>query len=157
MGMAVSVSCECGYSSTAMVGGVRSNFRTDCPFPFLCRDCKEIFTGDLYAYQNPCGECNGENSVSYEDPSLLKGNESVASSTTVYSWMTYPEGSPPVTAEQPQIGFIERIKNLFRPPAPEPESIYLQRYRDAQVRQDGHLCPKCDEYKLGFLMLALLD
>ena len=81
MGMAVSASCECGYSSTAMVGGVRSNFRIDCPFPFLCRDCKEIFTGDLYAYQNSCRECKGDNTVSYEDPSLLKGNESVASST----------------------------------------------------------------------------
>ncbi len=147
-----------------MVGGVRSNFRTDCPFPFLCRDCKEIFTGDLYAYQNPCGECNGENTVSYEDRSVTKdrGLKDSILSTTVYSWMTLPlEPLPGVEIDPPNgLSMFQRIKRYFYPPVTPMrnlDDIPRAIFRDAKVGETGHLCPKCEEFSLGFSLRALLD
>jgi hypothetical protein len=77
VGKLVKANCACGYKAKEeiLVGGLRSNYRTLCCFPFLCRDCDEVFEGDLYVYRNQCPTCSGENITSYEDPSLYQASE----------------------------------------------------------------------------------
>ena len=151
MGKLVKANCACGYKAKEeiLVGGLRSNYRTLCCFPFLCRDCNEVFEGDLYVYRNQCPTCSGENITSYEDPCLYQASEDArkVASSDVTEWSALSPGFFPE-----KLTLLEKIKR-WRKPVPRERSLS----RDVAIMNKGHYCPKCASYGLCFNLTAMVD
>ena len=148
MGQLVTASCSCGYSTNAIVGGLRRSFLSACFFPFLCRGCDDIFNGDLYEYRNQCRTCSGSNVVSYEDPVLFQSQDELqsAASTNVTTMLALPpDYFPPVS-------LLERARRFLMPQEWLPSEGYTVHLVDK-----GYYCPKCEEHSLCFEFMGMVD
>ena len=131
-----------------MVGGLRRSFLSVCLFPFLCRDCDDIFNGDLYEYRNQCRTCSGFNVVSYEDPALFQSQDqlqSVASSDVTTMRALAPDYFPPVS-------LLERARRFLMRQEWLPSEGYT-----VQLLDKGYCCPKCEEHSLCFEWVGMVD
>ena len=54
MGQLATASCSCGYSQPLRLGGVRSNYLSVFGFPYVCHECKSVFTGNLFESSSSC-------------------------------------------------------------------------------------------------------
>ena len=100
--------------------------------------------------------------TSHTSISKDEGIKDSALSTTVYSWMTLPlEPLPGVEIDPPTgLSMFQRIKRYFYPPEVPMrnlEDIPRAIFRNAKVSGTGHLCPKCNEFTLGFSLETLFD
>ena len=148
MGQLVTARCSCGYSETAVVGGLRRNHLSVCLFPFLCRDCNDIFSGDLYEYRNQCRTCSGSNVVSYEDPALFQSQDelqSVVSTDVTTMRALAPDYFPPVS-------LLERARRFLM----RQERVSSEGYT-VQLVDKGYYCPKCREQSLCFEFTGMVD
>ncbi len=149
MGQLVTASCSYGYSETAAVGGMRGNHLSVCLFPFLCRDCNDIFSGDLYEYRNQCRVCSGSNVVSYADVSLRElsaGVVSVASCNVITMFALQPDYFPR------KLSWLGRLRALFKP---EPRA--LSESYEVNVMKEGYHCPECSEDRMCFELESMVD
>ena len=148
MGQLVKASCSCGYSTNAIVGGLRRSFLSVCLFPFLCRDCNDIFSGDLYEYRNQCRTCSGSNVVSYEDPELFQSQDqrqSVVSTDVTTMCALAPDYFPPVSLLERARRFLIRQERALS----EGYTVHLV--------DKGYYCPKCREHSLCFEFTGMVD
>ena len=148
MGQLVTARCSCGYSETAAVGGLRRNHLSVCLFPFLCRDCNDIFSGDLYEYRNQCRACSGSNVVSYEDPALFQSQDqlqNVASADVTTMRALAPDYFPPVSLLERARRFLMRQERALS----EGYTVHLV--------DKGYYCPKCREHSLCFEFTGMVD
>ena len=148
MGQLVKASCLCGYSETAAVRGLRRNHLSVCLFPFLCRDCNDIFSGDLYEYRNQCRTCSGSNVVSYEDPALFQSQDelqSVVSTDVTTMRALAPDYFPPVSLLERARRFLIRQERALS----EGYTVHLV--------DKGYYCPKCREHSLCFEFTGMVD
>jgi len=148
MGQSIKASCSCGYSTNAIVGGLRRSFLSACFFPFLCRDCDDIFEGDLYEYRNQCRACSGYNVVSYEDPALFQSQDeqqSVASTDVTTMRALAPDYFPPAS-------LLERARRFLM----RQERVSSEGYT-VQLVDKGYYCPKCREHSLFFEFTGMVD
>ena len=149
MGQILKASCSCGYSETAAVGGIRRNYLSVCLFPFLCRDCNDIFSGDLYEYRNHCRTCKGSNVISYADVSLHElsaGVANVASCNVITMFALQPDYFP----RKPP--WLDRLRALFKP-----EPRVLSQSYEVNAMKVGNYCPKCRENRMCFELEAMVD
>ncbi len=72
VGLSVKARCECGYEKEFLIGGGMFSSNELCLFPCLCRSCDRIVTGNLFAAQLTCPECEKETVVPYDDQSLVE-------------------------------------------------------------------------------------
>ena len=148
MGQLVQASCWCGYSTNATVGGLRRSFLSVCLFPFLCRDCNDIFSGHLYEYRNQCRTCSGSNVVSYEDPLLFQSQDELqsAASTNVTTMLALPpDYFPPASLLERARRFLMRQERA----SSEGYTVHLV--------DKGYYCPKCKEHSLRFEFSGMVD
>ena len=148
MGQLVKASCSCGYSTNAIVGGLRRSFLSVCFFPYLCRDCDDIFNGDLYEHRNQCRACSGSNVVSYEDPALFQSHDelqSVASTDVTTMRALAPDYFPPVS-------LLERARRFLM----QQERVSSEGYT-VQLVDKGYYCPKCSDHSLCFEFTGMVD
>lgn len=89
MGTGLSASCACGFEAKTAVGGARSNYRTTCNFPCLCKRCNGMVTANLIATPPVCPDCGSTDVVPYDQPELIgtRGTVTVAS-----CWMQHELG-----------------------------------------------------------------
>ena len=148
MGTLVRASCFCGYGGTVVVGALRTNHLYVCRFPFVCNDCKSLFSGDLYENRNLCPACSGSNVLSYRDKSLYKYTESaisIASCRVITTFALQSDYFPSKT-------LIDRIIMFFMPEPPLPsESL------DVSLMSQGYFCPECSENSLSFSVESMVD
>lgn len=86
MGTGLTVHCDCGFEAKTAVGGARSNYRTTCPFPCLCKGCRNLVTANLLAKPPACPDCGSTDIVPYDQPELIgtRGTATVASCSMQY-------------------------------------------------------------------------
>ena len=148
MGQLVKANCSCGYSQNAIVGGLRRSFLNVCRFPFLCRDCDDIFNGDLYEYRNQCRTCSGSNVVSYEDPGLFQSQDelqSVASTDVTTMLALPPDYFPPDS-------LLERARRFQKRQEWLPSEGY-----SVCLGDKGYYCAKCKAFSLCFEFAGMAD
>jgi hypothetical protein len=80
MGSSVEAICECGYSTSTLIGGGMMSFQTTCYFPCLCEHCRNIVPVNLLAPEPRCPQCDATKIKPYDDPRLAesRGQEIVA-------------------------------------------------------------------------------
>ena len=148
MGTLVRASCFCGYGETVAVGALRANHLYVCRFPFVCNDCKSLFSGDLYENRNQCPACGGSNVHSYRDNGLYKPTESatsVASCRVITTFALQSDYFPPKS-------LIDRIFMFFKPEPPLSSESY-----DVSLMSQGYFCPQCSENNLCFSLESMVD
>ena len=131
-----------------MVGGLRRSFLSVCLFPFLCRDCDDIFNGDLYEYRNQCRACSGSNVFSYEEVELFQSQDqrqSIASTDVTTMRALAPDYFPPGS-------LLERARRFLM----RQERASSERYTVHLVNKD-YYCPKCKEHSLCFEFAGMVD
>ena len=149
MGQLVKASCSCGYSETAAVGGIRLNHLRVCLFPFLCRDCNDIFSGDLYEYRNQCRACSGSNVISFADVTLQKPGAVVVSvaSCDVFTMFALPPDYFPQ-----KLPWWGKLRALFKPE----QRVVSESYKVCAMKE-GYYCPKCEGHSLCFEFTGMVD
>jgi predicted RNA-binding Zn-ribbon protein involved in translation (DUF1610 family) len=76
MGQVQSFACSaCGYSGEATVGGTMAGFRTNDPFPAICRCSKEVVSVNMAKQPHKCAECGGSNFKLYGDETRSASSE----------------------------------------------------------------------------------
>ena len=149
MGSLVRAMCSCGYSESVAVGGLRADYLHVSRFPFLCRDCKRVFSGDLYQYRNTCADCSGDKVLSYRHPSLfIRSKDSVVvTSSSVTTMFAIPENY-----FQRKWSFFGWLAGLFNAQTLLRSESYV-----VEVMSHGYYCPQCDSHGLHFKLDALID
>lgn len=164
MARSLNASCtSCGYTASAELGGVRSNYLTCFLYPHICRDCKEIFSGNLYQEPCDCTECGSANTLSYESRKARRirrsDDQEVAQSSMVVESKNAPIKLTPLVATQvtPKgfTGWLRRIRGLGE--AIVPPVKRKTKFRELRLLNKGNLCPKCDQTKLEFSVFAFVD
>ena len=164
MARSLNASCtSCGYTASAELGGVRSNYLTFFAYPHICRDCKEVFSGNLYEEPCPCTECGSESTLSYESRDARRFRRSddqvVAQSSMVVESKNAPTKLTPLVATPvtPKgfTGWLRRIRGLGE--AIVPPVKRKTKFRELRILNKGNLCPKCDQTKLEFSVFAFVD
>ena len=165
MARSLNASCaSCGYSASAELGGVRSNYLTCFLYPHICRDCKEIFSGNLYQEPCACPECGSANTLSYESRKARRfrrsDDEVVAQASMLLTPAAklQPAGPPraePLTKPKGFAGWLAEKFDVrdYVPTMPRG----FNRFRELRILDKGYLCPKCDKTKLEFGGRAFLD
>ena len=157
------VCTSCGYSASAELGGVRSTYLTCFLYPHICRDCKEIFSGNLYQEPCACTECSSANTLSYESRKARRFRRSddqvVAQSSMVVESKSAPTKLTPLVATPvtPKgfAGWLRRIRGAGE--AIVPPAKRKTKFRELRLLNKGNLCPKCDQTKLEFSVFAFVD
>ena len=147
--------CPCGYDQLVRLGGVRSNHRSVCGYPFICHACRSIFTGNLLESSSVCSHCKGTNTSSYEERSLRKFRE-ICDRTVVFTWSMFVGSNrclqPP--QELPKSLFAKAWHKLF---PIEVKPVRCGRARAVILQQGGYRCPKCDGFSLSFESVGMID
>ena len=164
MARSLHASCAaCGYTTSAELGGVRANHLTFFAYPHICRDCKEVFSGNLYEEFCSCTMCGSANTLSYESRKARRFRRSDDQEVAEYYMTTELAQEPvpftPVVAiPVKKVGFrgwLHRI--LGRGEAIIPSPRIRRKSRRVTILNKGYLCPKCAETKLEFLVFAFVD
>ena len=164
MARSLNASCtSCGYSAPAELGGVRSNFLTFFAYPHICRDCKEVFSGNLYEEPCLCSVCGSANTLSYESRKARRFRRSddqvVAQSSMVVESENAPIKLSPLVATPvlPKgfTGWLRRIRGLGE--AIVPPVKRKTKFRELRILNKGNLCPRCERNKLEFSIWAFVD
>ena len=71
MGQRGSADCKCGYGESVTLGGGRSNHLWFAGYPYICRSCCAVFTGNLYEEASSCRHCESSDTSSYEDAATI--------------------------------------------------------------------------------------
>ena len=143
MGQLISGNCPCGYGERVNLGAGMSNFRDSCLYPYKCKSCKSIFSGDLFKETSTCRHCASADTSCYEDPDLrTESDDSV--DEVIASWRLGPT-QPPKGLKQKLLHYLDR------------QASYYKRSREVVIHRDGYLCPKCDEFSLSFESYAFFD
>ena len=124
------------------------HFLSVCFSLSLCRDCDDIFNGDLYEYRNQCRTCSGSNVVSYEDPALFQSQDqlqNVASTDVTTMRALAPDYFPPVS-------LIERARRFLM----RQDRVSSEGYTIHLVDK-SYYCPKCREHSLCFEFTGMVD
>ena len=164
MARSLHASCtSCGYKATAKLGGNRANHLTYFAYPHICRDCKEIFNGNLYQEPCACTECGSANTLSYESRKARRFRRSddqvVTQSSMVIESKSAPTKLTPLVATPvtPKgfAGWLRRIRGLGE--AIVPPVKRKTKFRELRLLNKGNLCPRCNQTKLEFSVFAFLD
>lgn len=67
--------CECGYSSTIQVGGVRASYKTESYFPYFCNACGLVDV-NVAAEIPECPRCHGQAVNEYGKEPISQTNDS---------------------------------------------------------------------------------
>ena len=165
MANSLKASCtSCGYTATARLGGNRAHHLTHFAYPHICRDCKVIFSGNLYEEPCACTGCGSANTLSYESRKARRfrrsDDEVVAQASMLLTPAAklQPAGPPraePLTKPKGFVGWLAEIFDVrdYVPTMPRG----FNRFRELRILDKGYLCPKCDKAKLEFSGRAFLD
>ena len=73
MGAIVSAKCKCGFKIHSMyLGGGMNNYLVSSQFPNYCKSCKTLFIANMFDEQIVCSNCNSNDTVTYNHPSVVK-------------------------------------------------------------------------------------
>lgn len=75
MGSFHKAKCECGYSTTIQVGGVRISYKTDSYFPYFCDACGLVDV-NVAAEKLECPRCHSQTVNEYGREPISQNNES---------------------------------------------------------------------------------
>jgi hypothetical protein len=139
---------NCSYSRSFFVGGLRSTFATDSPWPIRCQNCREITTANYRVPQLVCNQCGSKEVIHMEDSSGWIGDGEI----TLYDWFgaelpskrkvmisAQPNSTDRLTLKQ---RLMRRINGYYWHEEPD-----LARHKIT----DGHyLCPYCGAFELRF-------
>ena len=154
---------SCGYSAESHIGGLRSNYLTFFAFPHICRDCKEVFSGNLYEEPCSCTECGSANTLSYESRKSRRFRRSddqvIAEYYMTMELVQEPVPFTPLVAMPvKKVGFRGWLHGILgRGEAVIPSPRERRRSRRVTILNNGYLCPKCAETKLEFSVFAFVD
>ena len=138
MGNVVEAKCTCGYTPGKLfLGGGQSNFKTDCSFPNLCLECKNLFIGNMKVPFVVCSQCDSSSVLPYDDPSLIH-NTGLSEDSWVFSQELY--------------SLVPVARFLFFKRKPKWEVT-----RKLMLTNEKYLCPKCDNFELTFKFFGLWD
>lgn len=61
--------CECGFTTTVSVGGLRATFKTKCYFPYYCKSCGlvDVNTAKKKIF---CPSCKSTDVIAYGSESI---------------------------------------------------------------------------------------
>jgi predicted Zn-ribbon and HTH transcriptional regulator len=92
MGSIHEVSCDCGYHGEVTVGGGRSDFRTNAPFPYYCKRCGLV---EANTAKNPvvCPTCSSEDIHQYGKPPVSTEIPGVYAAFEHFSLKAYEKGN----------------------------------------------------------------
>ena len=168
MGRVGSAHCKCGYDQENLIfGGGRGSAREFAGYPYLCRSCNAVFTGNLYKESSSCKQCESTDTTSYEDATLWEPKDS-ADREAEFSYSLYigpaPLNAPaplpmPEIHREPPKGLFQVLWRKLTGGEPEhltmsfvdAESLPLSIHREIVLHSGGYLCPKCDEFSLSFV------
>ena len=155
MGQLATASCSCGYSRPVRLGGVRSNYLSVFGFPYVCHECKSVFTGNLFESSSSCTHCKSTDTSSYEQRSLRQPNDA-SDRSVVYSGSMFlgDEDTPEPLQERPK-GLLAKLWHQVFPINVKP--IRNAKTRDVTLQQGGYLCPRCDGFNLCFGATGMID
>jgi RNA polymerase subunit RPABC4/transcription elongation factor Spt4 len=172
MGQLGSAYCKCGYGQRITLGGGRSNHLTFAGYPYLCRSCSAVFTGNLFDETNSCQHCESTDTSSYEDATFWRPKGS-SDRTQAFDWSMYIGPAPPLEppAEPPAEPLPKPPKGLFqklwRKPSPKPERLSIRHVSGEPIRpsisrkivlhRGGYLCPICGDFSLSFESFGYFD
>ena len=155
MGQLATASCSCGYDQPTRLGGVRSNHLSVFGFPYVCHECKAVFTGNLFESSSSCMHCKSTDTSSYEQRSLRQPNDA-SDRSVVYSGSMFlgDEDTPEPLQERPK-GLLAKLWRQVFPINVKP--IRNAKTRDVTLQQGGYLCPRCDGFNLCFGATGMID
>ena len=165
MGQSIAAKCTCcGYTAIARLGANRANHLTYFAYPHICRDCRVIFSGNLYGEPCACTECGSPNTLSYESRKARRFRRSddkvvaQASMLLTPAAKLQPAGPPkavPLTKTKGIAGWLAEKFDVrdYVPTVPQG----FNRFRELRILDKGYLCPRCDKTKLEFCRSAFLD
>ena len=147
--------CPCGYDQLVRLGGVRSNHRSFCGYPFICHACRSIFIGNLLESASACSHCKGTNTSSYEERPLRKSRE-ISDRPVVFAGSMFLGSKRRLQPLQklPKSLFAKAWRKVF------PIEIKPVRYGKARtviLQQGCYCCPKCDGFSLSFESVGIVD
>jgi len=136
MGQVNPFACSaCGYSGEATVGGTMARFRTNNPFPAICRCSKEVVSVNLAKQPHKCAECGGSNFKLYGDETRSAASEALAERRR-----HEPEASGLFHAMSKKLlgveGTAEHTRLLWS--------------------EGAHICPACGKHELRFSSPSLM-
>ena len=126
-----------------------THFLSVCFSLSLCRDCDDIFNGDLYEYRNQCRTCSGSNVVSDADGRLREPSGNVvrvASCKVITMFALQPDYFP---QKQP---WWSKLRAFFKS-----EQRVLSQSHKVNAMKEGYHCPKCRANSLRFELDAMVD
>jgi len=72
MGTIQLAKCDCGFEKEMLIGAGRRDFETRNLFPYYCKECNSIFSGNTYDKVVICKNCESSDVLSYDNPKLVK-------------------------------------------------------------------------------------
>ena len=128
MGQVKPFACSaCGYSGQATIGGTMAGFRTNNPFPAICRCSREVVSVNMAKHPHKCAECGGSDFKLYGDQTRSAASEAK------------------VLAERQRRGpkLSALSKALF---GDEDDAKHTRLFWD----EGAHICPACGKHELRF-------
>ena len=147
MGQRGSAACKCGYGESVTLGGGRSNHLWFAGYPYICRSCSAVFTGNLYEEASSCRHCESSDTSSYEDAALWEPRDA-ADHAEAFEWGIHIDQPLP----EPPKGLLRKLWRKLRG---EPKRRSVR--REIVLYSGGYRCPKCDEFSLSFQASSFFD